>query len=121
MGGASAGRSSGAVSAIERCSASRRGPVCGLRPVCSASIWYIGLPATPAAGAAVGRTGTTDGDGWAATAGAADGDGAGDAAGLAAGAAAAGDTEATGAMAGAVVGGWAGAAVGAVAGGGAEL
>jgi len=38
MGGASAGRSSGAVSAMERCNASLRGPACGLRPVCSASI-----------------------------------------------------------------------------------
>src|SRR5262249_38781784 len=49
----------------------RRGPAYGLRPVCCASIWYIGLPATaPAA--------TAEGDATA----------AGDAAGLAAGGAA---------------------------------
>ena len=89
---------------IERSSVNWRGPVCGLRPECSASIWYIGLPVTPAA------TACGDGGG-AATAADADGTGTGDAAGLTAGEAPAagwtvgGETEATGAIASLAVGG----------------
>src|SRR5205823_564430 len=64
-----------------RAIASRWGPVCGERPVCCASIWYIGLPTTePAA---------TAGDGDALATTPADGDGTTEAAGLAAGLAAA--------------------------------
>ena len=41
-----------AVRSIDRSNVRRRGPVCGLRPLCSASIWYCGLPAAaPATGA----------------------------------------------------------------------
>jgi hypothetical protein len=75
--------------------------VCGLRPVCCASIWYCGFPAIapPATG---GRAG--EGEAAAATAGEADGT-AGDAAGDAATAGAvAGETDATGWMAGWAVG-----------------
>src|SRR5437867_9552121 len=96
IGAASAGRSSGADSAIDRSNVRRRGPVCGLRPVCCASIWYCGLPATaPAA------TGARAGEGEAAATTPGDADGtAGDAAGDAATAGAvAGETEATGWMA----------------------
>ncbi|MBV8714026.1 MAG: hypothetical protein JO020_13320 [Chloroflexi bacterium] len=81
-----------------------RGPVYGLRPVCSASIWYIGFPTAPPAAGAV----AAEGDGAATAAGEAAG--AGDAAGLAAGEAAAaggtlaGETDATGWMAGGDVG-----------------
>src|SRR3954452_16755328 len=74
----SAGLSDGLVRSMLRWRFRLRGPVCGLRPVCRASIWYIGLPAT--------------------TAGAGDGlaTGGGPGAGLAAGdAAAATDGEAT--------------------------
>src|SRR5258708_18995093 len=97
IGAASGGRSSGAVRVMDRCNASRRGPLCGLRPLCSASIWYCGLPAiAPAAKA--GCAG--DGEAAAATAGEADG-AAGEAAGdAAAGATEAGLTDATGWMAG---------------------
>ncbi len=98
IGGASGGRSSGAVRVMDRCSASRRGPLCGLRPLCSASIWYCGLPAI-VPGASAGCAG--EGDAAATTAGDAAG-AAGEAA--AAGATVAGPTEATGWMAGLVVG-----------------
>src|SRR5258707_11897884 len=99
IGAASGGRSSGAVRVMDRCSASRRGPLCGLRPLCSASIWYCGLPAiAPAASAGCAGEGeaaaTTAGDADGA-AGEADG-AAGEAA--AAGATVAGPTEATGWM-----------------------
>jgi len=101
IGGASGGRSSGAVKVIDRSNVSRRGPACALRPVCSASIWYCGLPAiAPAASA--GCAG--EGDAAATTAGEAEG-AAGEAAGdAAAGGTVAGPTEATGWMAGLVVG-----------------
>src|ERR687885_2423867 len=98
----SAGRSSGALRSIERTSVSCRGPVWGLRPVCSGSIWYIGLPATAAA---TGRAG--DGD---ATATAGEGDGTaeaaadGDGLATAAGGAVARATGAARAIAGLVVG-----------------
>jgi hypothetical protein len=100
----SAGRLAGAVVSKERSKLSRRGPACGLRPVCRASIWYIGLPATPPAATGAGEgeaAGLTagDGDGPAAAAAAAgEGDGP-PATGLVAG-----ETEATACTAGLVVG-----------------
>ena len=95
----SGGRLAAAVVSNDRNNVSRRGPACGLRPVCSGSIWYIGLPAMPAATA-----GTGEGEAAAATAGEGDGPtpAAGDGApamGLVAGA-----TEAAGWIAGLVVG-----------------
>src|SRR4030081_1025674 len=97
IGGASGGRRVGAVRSIDRSNVSRRGPACGLRPVCSASIWYCGLPAiAPAPSARVAG----EGEAAAATAGDADG-AAGEAAGEAAtGGTVAGPTDATGWMAG---------------------
>src|SRR5207302_10354490 len=72
----SAGRSSGAFRSIDRTSVSCRGPVWGLRPVCSGSIWYIGLPATaPAARAGEGEATATAGDGEGPTEAGAHGDG----------------------------------------------
>src|ERR671933_1426420 len=108
----SAGRSSGALRSIERSSVSCRGPVCGLRPVCSGSIWYIGLPATAAA---TGRAGdgeatATAGEGDGATEAAADGEGLA----TATGETVAGATDAAGAIAGLAVG--AGVGLGAVVG-----
>ena len=83
---------------MERSRVSWRGPVYGLRPVCSASIWYMGLPPPPPAAAGAGEA-------------AAAGEAAGLAAGLATAAAAglapvaaAGDADATGAITGGVVG-----------------
>src|SRR6266498_3065481 len=77
-----------------RSKVSRRGPACGLRPVCWASIWYCGLPPPAAAGAGEGEaTAATPGDG--------DGLATGDAAAAADGEA---PGDATGAMAGLVVG-----------------
>src|SRR5215467_512583 len=74
----------------------RRGTAYGLRPVCCASIWYIGLPATaPAANGDGDAAATGDAAGLAAG----DAPGCGEAAGAAAGAA-----DATGATAGLVVG-----------------
>src|ERR671932_2123682 len=94
----SGGRSSGVLVSNVRSSVGRRGPAYGLRPVCWASTWYIGLPSTVALGRA--------GEGDAATATAGDGDGPaaatdGLAAGLATGAGASvGDAAAAGAPAG---------------------
>src|ERR671933_1043442 len=95
----SAGRSSGALRSIERSSVSCRGPVCGLRPVCSGSIWYIGLPASAAATgrAGEGQDTATAGEGEGTTEAAAEGDGL---ATTAAGGAVAGATDAAGAIAG---------------------
>src|SRR5262249_13224062 len=74
----------------------RRGPAYGLRPVCCASIWYIGLPATAPA---------TTAEGDAAAAGDAAGLAAGDAPGCGEAArAAAREADAPGATAGLVVG-----------------
>src|SRR5947209_19516479 len=78
-----------------RLTARRCGPVWGERPVCCASIWYIGLPTTPPA--------ATAGDGEALATTPADGDGPTDAAGFAMGltAAAAAEGEPAGDAAGA--------------------
>src|SRR5438105_5256427 len=78
---ASSGRNSGWFVSKVRASTRRRGPVCGDRPLCSASIWYIGLPATaPATGDGEALAATTAGDGDGPPAATADG--AADAAGL---------------------------------------
>src|SRR5437899_7860497 len=113
IAGASGGRSSGAARSMERSSVKRRGPVCGLRPLCCASIWYCGLPAIAPAVKA-GWAG--EGEAAATTAGEAEG-AAGDAAGDAA-ADVAGETEATGWMAGLLVGPLVGLTVTVMVGGG---
>src|SRR5579859_6721493 len=104
------GKFSGSEVSKRRRTVAWRGPAWGLRPVCWASCWYIGLPAAAGA-AALGRVAT--GEGAAATAG--DGDGLAGSCGFAAGAAEAtlaGATEAAGALAGGNVGPDTGAVVG---------
>src|ERR671933_2470231 len=69
---ASAGRYWGWDVSKRRSTVAWRGPAYGLRPVCCASCWYIGLPAARAGADEVARAGAAEGDG-AATAGEADG------------------------------------------------
>src|SRR5215216_5347357 len=88
-----------------------RGPACGLRPVCCASIWYCGLPPPAAAG---------EGEGAAATPGEGDGLAAGDGDAPATGDAA-GEGEAAGDAAGAIAGFVVGGVVACAAGGTAVL
>jgi hypothetical protein len=83
--GASAGRYWGRDVSKRRKTVAWRGPACGLRPVCCASCWYIGLPGAATGAADAGRAGAAEGDGAAAAAG----EGDGPAAALAAGEAAA--------------------------------
>src|SRR5579859_1225607 len=99
----SSGRKSGWLVWKVREMARLRGPVCGERPWCCASIWYCGLPTRPAATGDGLAAAAGDAAGFGAATGLAAGLAAGDAAAAAAGAVA-GETDATGWIAGGAVG-----------------